>query len=118
MNNNYILAAITISKGAANFFMIARIVFLALMVILSIFMIVIIMLQPSNQEGLGAISGSSDTFFSKNKGRTREGMLKKLTVICAITLAVMTVLFFLSLIISDQVFPGKVKEILQAVIKK
>lgn len=40
---------------------------------------VIILLQEGKSAGLGAISGAADTYWGKNKGRSMEGMLVKLT---------------------------------------
>ena len=43
------------------------------LIILAIFIILLILVQEGNQQGLGAISGgSSESFFGKNKGRTDE----------------------------------------------
>lgn len=45
---------------------------------------VIILLQEGKSAGLGAISGAADTYWGKNKGRSMEGMLVKLTRIFVI----------------------------------
>lgn len=43
------------------------------LIILAIIIIGLVLLQESKQKGLsGTISGAADTFFGKNKGRTRE----------------------------------------------
>lgn len=61
-------------------------------VIVSIVLVVSIMLQPSKTDGInGLISGSSDTFFSKNRTQTREGFLIKLTVVSAVLFIILTV---------------------------
>ena len=51
-----------------------HVVFGVALIVLSIVIVVLILLQEGNQQGLsGAISGgSSDSFFGKNKGRTDE----------------------------------------------
>ena len=60
-----------------------------ILVISAIAIIVLVMLQQSQQQGLsGAIAGGSDSFFDKNKGRTKEAMLAKLTKILAIVFLV------------------------------
>lgn len=97
MNILNLIGEITVSAGLQTAIKVARIVFTSLMILLSIVLIVSVLLQPSGQEGLGAISGGSDTFFSKNKGRTREGMLKRLTIICSISIAVIAILFFITI---------------------
>lgn len=53
-------------------------------ILLSIGITVLVMLQESKQEGLsGAIAGAADSFFGKNKGRTIEAKLVKLTKVAA-----------------------------------
>lgn len=50
------------------------------------------MMQPSKADALsGLIQGSQESFYSKNKGRTREAMLKKVTVISSILFAINTI---------------------------
>lgn len=63
----------------------------AVLILVSIGLIVLVLLQESKQQGLsGAIAGGSDTFFSKNKGRTREAQLEKLTKILSIVFIILT----------------------------
>ena len=56
------------------------IVFLVLHVLSSLFLISIVLLQSGKRSGLsGAISGAADTFLSKNKARTWDAKLAKMT---------------------------------------
>lgn len=48
-------------------------------IIVCIFLTVVILLQEGKSAGLGAISGAADTYWGKNKGRSMESMLVKLT---------------------------------------
>ena len=48
-------------------------------IIVCIFLTVVILLQEGKSAGLGAISGAADTYWGKNKGRSMEGVLVKLT---------------------------------------
>ena len=66
-------------------------IFLA--VIVSVFVIIVVIIQPSNSDGIGAISGHSETFYGKNKSKTLESKLKKLTVISISILAVCMIVF-------------------------
>lgn len=62
--------------------------------IVSIILIVSVLLQPSKAQGLtGFVPTSSDTFFSKNKTRTYEALMARITVISAILFAVIMLLF-------------------------
>lgn len=57
-----------------------EIIFGAVLIILSIAIIALVLLQEGNSKGLsGAIAGGAETFFGKNKGRTLEAKLVKLT---------------------------------------
>lgn len=56
-------------------------------------LIVICLMQSKDDEGAsGAIvGGSSSSFYEKNKGRTKEGRLKRWTIILGITFVVLTI---------------------------
>ena len=59
-----------------------KIVVMVLLILVSVAMIVVVMLQEGKSAGLsGAISGAAETFWSRNKGRSREGKLAKYTKI-------------------------------------
>ena len=59
---------------------------------LSVFLIIVVLLQESKSAGLsGAISGGADTFFGKNKGRTIEAKLEKMTKYVAILFFVLAI---------------------------
>ena len=50
-----------------------------LLILASIVMIVVIILQEGNQQGVGVVSGGADTFFSKNKARSYDAFLARAT---------------------------------------
>jgi preprotein translocase subunit SecG len=50
-----------------------HIVFGLALIVLAVLIVLFVLLQEGNEQGLGAISGgSSESFFGKNKGRTDE----------------------------------------------
>ncbi len=57
-------------------------------ILISIALTVIILMQEGKSAGLGAISGAADTYWGKNKGRSMEGMLVKITRILVILFVV------------------------------
>ena len=65
---------------------------LALQVILGLVVIISVLMQPSKSDALsGLIQGSkTETFFSKNKARTKETLFVKLTVVSVALFAVNT----------------------------
>ena len=52
--------------------------------VLALALIIIVILQEGKSAGLGTIGGMADTYWEKNKSRSREGVLEKLTRIAAI----------------------------------
>ncbi|MBR6737084.1 MAG: preprotein translocase subunit SecG [Clostridia bacterium] len=68
---------------------------LVLSLIASIFVIIVVIMQPSNSSGVSAISGSSETFYGKNKSKTLESKMRKLTIIAIAVLAVCMIVFFI-----------------------
>ena len=56
-------------------------------------LVVICLMQSKDDEGAsGAIvGGSSSSFYEKNKGRTKEGKLKRLTIMLGISFVVLTI---------------------------
>jgi preprotein translocase subunit SecG len=54
-------------------------------VIIAVALIVIVLLQSGKSFGLsGSIAGGAETFFGKNKGRTIDAILGKLTTVIAV----------------------------------
>ncbi len=67
-----------------------EIIFGVVLILLSIALVVLVLLQEGNSKGLsGAIAGGADTFFGKNKGRTIEAKLVKLTKIIGVAFFVL-----------------------------
>lgn len=48
-------------------------------IIICIVLTVIVLMQEGKQQGLGSIGGMADSYWGKNKGRSMEGMLVKVT---------------------------------------
>ena len=71
----------------------------ALIILASIVIVVLVLFQSSKKQGLsGAIGGtSSDSFFGKNKGQTKEKKLARFTTVSAVIFAVLTVAAYLVL---------------------
>lgn len=62
-------------------------------IILAFSVIILVMLQRKDDQGLsGTITGAAaNNFLDKNKGRTREGKLKRMTIILGISFVIVTV---------------------------
>ena len=58
-------------------------------------MVIIVLKQKGDPESLGAITGNTETFHAKNKGKSREGAFKKATIWVAASLVVVSIIYFL-----------------------
>ena len=64
---------------------ILRIILTVIFAIDCVALTVVVLMQEGKQQGLGGtISGASDTYWGRNKGRTMEGGLVKATTIMAV----------------------------------
>ena len=50
-----------------------------LYIIICIAIVVVVLMQEGKNSGLGATTGAADTYWSKNKGRSTEGKMVKIT---------------------------------------
>ena len=63
----------------------------AILVVTSIALVAIVLMQEGRSDGLsGAIAGGAETFFGKNKGRTMEEKLVKITKVLAVIFLVLS----------------------------
>ena len=61
-------------------------------ILISLFLIVVVLLQSGKTAGLsGSIAGGAESFFGKNKGRTIDAILGKWTSVVAILFIVTSV---------------------------
>ena len=58
---------------------VAKTVLTVVFILICLALTVIILMQEGKSAGLGAISGAADTYWGKNKGRSMEGVLVKVT---------------------------------------
>ena len=75
-----------------------NIVLSVLDIIFAIAIVVLFLVQEGNDRGMGVVAGaSSDSYYSKAKGRTLEEQLKTWTVICCILFAITSIVLYLSI---------------------
>lgn len=82
-------------------FPIIRYVLMFIVAIAAITLIVSTLMQESQEGGANAITGTQESYYSQNKGRTKEGILKKITIAMASIIAISIVLFFVTIIIEN-----------------
>ena len=72
---------------------VVKMILVVVQFILCIAVTILAMMQSKDDAGLSStITGSStNNFFEKNKGRTREGMLKRWTIISGVAFVIVTI---------------------------
>lgn len=73
-----------------------RLVLTILFIVDCLALVVVVLMQEGKAAGLGAISGAAETYWGKNKGRSMEGMLVKLTKIFAVAFILLAVVLNLN----------------------
>jgi preprotein translocase subunit SecG len=68
-----------------------------LIAITCVVMIVAILASPPQTgRGSNAITGASESYYTKNRSSNNQGRIRNLVIICAITIAVCAILYFVS----------------------
>ena len=73
-----------------------KIVLSVLFIIVSLVITIVILFQEGKSAGLGTIAGVADTYWGKNKGRSMEGNLVKITKYLAIGFMLISIVLNLS----------------------
>ena len=62
-------------------------------IIVAVALIIIVLLQSGKSYGLsGSIAGGAETFFGKNKGRTIDALLGKMTTVVAVLFLITSII--------------------------
>ncbi|MCD7806204.1 MAG: preprotein translocase subunit SecG [Lachnospiraceae bacterium] len=69
-----------------------RIILTVLFIIVCIALVILVLMQEGKSAGLGAISGVAETYWGKNKGRSMEATLVRITKILAFAFMLLAVL--------------------------
>lgn len=75
---------------------IMRYVLFFLIVACAIVIIITCLLQSNESEGGDPITGVQESYYSKNKGGSRDGKLKIITIVCASIITVCVIVYFVT----------------------
>ena len=73
-----------------------RMVITIVFILICLALTVLVLMQEGKSAGLGSISGAAETYWGKNKGRSMEGFLVKLTKIMAVLFMVLAAILNLN----------------------
>ncbi|MCM1162526.1 MAG: preprotein translocase subunit SecG [Roseburia sp.] len=68
-----------------------RLILTIIFILVCIAITVLVLMQEGKSAGLGAISGAAESYWGKNKGRSMEGALVKITKILAVAFLLLAV---------------------------
>ncbi len=68
-----------------------RLILTIVFILVCIAITVLVLMQEGKSAGLGAISGVAESYWGKNKGRSMEGALVKITKILAVAFLLLAV---------------------------
>ena len=91
----------TFGDSSYTAYVVLRTIAIVAMFLAALTAIVLVLLQQSNSEGIQGITGSSETFFGKNKGQSIESKLKKWSWICLGVLAFLAIAFYIVIIVLE-----------------
>ena len=72
-----------------------RITLTIIYIIICIALVILVLMQEGKTAGLGAVSGAAETYWGKNKGRSKEGKLIKATTVVSVLFFVMAIVLCL-----------------------
>lgn len=99
MSKSLLSATELVAPWISNSFPIIRIVLFCLVVVCAIIIIATTLFQNEDSNGADVITGQQESYYSKNKGGSRDGKLKLITIITSIIAVVCVILYFVSLLI-------------------
>ena len=73
-----------------------RIVLTIFFILICLALVVLVLMQEGRSAGLGSISGAAESYWGKNKGRSMEGKLVKITKILAVLFILISVILNLN----------------------
>ena len=96
-NFRHLLLAPSANKWIGDSFPIIQGVIIGLISLLSVIMIVAILVSPPDTgTGTNAITGASESYYTKNRNKNNLGRIRNLIIICAVAIAVLTIIFFIT----------------------
>ncbi len=80
--------------------LVSRTVLLVIAALLALTVIVTVLMQNnSSSGGTNVMTGATESYYSQNKGSSKEGRLKKITTICSIAIVALIIIYFITCII-------------------
>lgn len=73
-----------------------RIILTVVYILICVALVILVLMQEGEAAGLGAVSGAAESYWGKNKGRSMEGKLVKITTWLAVGFMVLAIVLNLT----------------------
>lgn len=73
-----------------------RVTLTIIFILVCVALTILVLMQEGKSAGLGSISGAAETYWGKNKGRSMEGLLVKITKVLAVSFMLIAVILNLN----------------------
>lgn len=94
-----------VAKWVSKVFPVIRYIILVLLALFAVATIVLVFMQiGQGSNTTNVVTGNADSYYSQNKGGSREGRITKLIYIFVTIIAVLAILFFITFNIYDGEF--------------
>ncbi len=60
-------------------------------IIVCVAIVIVVLMQEGKDSGLGAVSGAADSYWTRNKGRSSEGIKVKVTAVLAAVFIILSI---------------------------
>lgn len=92
-----------------TFLPVLRYVLFCIIVACAIIVIIAVLLQSNSSSEGNPLTGIQETYYSKNKGSTRDGKLKLTTIICSCIIIVCVIIYFVTELVNKSWSKTKLK---------
>jgi len=92
------LNQVLVANWVSSSFPVFRTIILIALTILALILVLLVFLQiGQGSNSTNVITGNSDSYYSQNKGGSREGRITRWVYICVACIAVLCILYFITL---------------------
>lgn len=74
-----------------------KIIITIIFILVCVALVVLVLMQEGKSAGLGSIAGAAESYWGKNKGRSMEGLMVKITKWLAVSFMVLAVILNLNI---------------------
>lgn len=79
----------TLTNNMEVYMAVLKTILTIVFIVVCVALVIVVLMQEGKSAGLGSISGAAETYWGKNKGRSMEGILVKITKVLAVLFMVL-----------------------------